>query len=267
MDLQKIHRAIYEKIAAKAESTEMLFHLGKVVQGALLTLRGVLAFHRSRVISEYFTTHQVRKLQLGSGAKLLEGWLNTDCSLVFPAPCFVDVTRTFPLKEGVCDYVFTEHLLEHLTFKEGQNLLRESLRVLKPGGRIRVACPDLQKIVGLYGTPKTESQMQYIKHSVDNAVGIPRVYSECFVINNAMRSWGHKFLYDRPTLRMAMELAGFDDVKGCEAGESDDPELQGLESRGPGYEAKAFETMVMEGIKPGRSRSIGGQNGRVLADE
>lgn len=241
---------IYERITARAETNEILFNLGKVVQAILLKLKGLTAFRRARIAREYVQSHSVRKLQLGSGLKLLDGWLNTDCSLVFKSPCFLDVTRPFPIEERQFDYVFTEHLIEHLTFKQGQNLLRESFRVLKAGGKIRVACPDLQIVVGLYNAPRIQEREAYIKHAVDTSLADIGIYNECFVINNFVRNWGHKFIYDEQTMRLAMERVGFKNAVRCEVCVSTDPVYQNLESHEPGYEAKIFETIVMEARKP-----------------
>jgi predicted SAM-dependent methyltransferase len=242
--------SFYEKISAKAEHNEILFHLGKATQLSLLKLKGMTRFGRSGVIKDYFNSHPIRKVQLGSGLKLLEGWLNTDCSLFFKSKCFLDVTRRFPFEDKSVDYVFTEHLIEHLVYPEGLAMLRESFRVLKPGGSIRVACPDLRAIIGLYAAEKTEAQKQYIKTSVDNSLPHIRIYKESFVINNAVRNWGHKFIYDEETLAAALESAGFTGVTRFNPCESNDPNLQNLESHGPGYEAKDFETQVLQAKRP-----------------
>lgn len=242
--------SLYENIAARAEHNEILFHLGKATQLFLLKCKGAVAFGRSRIIADYLRDHPVRKLQLGSGLKLLDGWLNTDCSLFFKAKCFMDVTRPFPMADKIFDYVFTEHLIEHLTYPEGLAMLKECHRVLKPGGGIRVACPDLSIIVGLCVAEKTEAQRQYIKYGVDTSLPHIRIYKESFVINNDMRNWGHKFLYDEETLRATLESAGFVGVKRFNSCESDDANLQGLESSGPGNEAKLFVTQVLQARRP-----------------
>jgi predicted SAM-dependent methyltransferase len=242
--------SLYEKIAARAEHNEILFHLGKATQLSLLKCKDLVSFGRGRIIADYLRAHPVRKLQLGSGLKLLDGWLNTDCSLFFKSKCFLDVTRPFPLADKTFDYVFTEHLIEHLSYPEGFAMLKECHRVLKPGGGIRVACPDLRIHVGLYAAIKTEAQKQFIKTMVDNSLPHIRIYKESFVINNSMRNWGHKFIYDEETLKAALESAGFVGVGRFNPGESDDPNLQGLESTGPGNEAKCFETQVLQAKRP-----------------
>ncbi|MGA2802459.1 MAG: methyltransferase domain-containing protein [Verrucomicrobiota bacterium] len=243
--------SLYEKIAHKAEHNEILFHTGKAMQLLLLRLKGMISFGRSRVIANYLKSHPVSKLQLGSGLKLLDGWLNTDCSLFFRAECFLDVTRPFPFEDKVFNYVFTEHLIEHLTYPEGVAMLQECHRVLKPGGSIRVTCPDLRILVGLYATEKTGAQKQFIKTMVDNSLPHIRIYKESFVINNSIRNWGHKFIYDQETLTAAMESVGFTEVTRFNLCESNDLNLQGLESHGPGDEAKCFETMVLQAKRPG----------------
>ncbi len=242
--------SFYEKIAARAEHNEVLFHTGKAVQLCLLKLKGSVSYGRSRIIADYLNSHPVSKLQLGSGPKLLDGWLNTDCSLFFRSKCFLDVTRPFPVKDQTFDYVFAEHLIEHLTYPQGFAMLQECYRVLKPGGNLRVACPDLRIIVGLYAADKTDAQKQYIKTMVDNSLPHLKIYKVSFVINNSVRNWGHQFIYDQETLAGAMESIGFAKLTRFAPMESDDPNLRGLESHGPGYEAKCFETLVLQAKRP-----------------
>jgi len=242
--------SLYKKIADKAEHNEILFHTGKAVQLLLLRLKEMTSFGRSRVIENYLRSHPVGKLQLGSGPKLLDGWLNTDCSLFFQGKCFLDAKRPFPFEDKTFNYVFAEHLIEHLTYPKGVAMLRECHRVLKPGGSIRVASPDLHILAGLYTPEKTEAQKQFIKTMVDNWLPDIRIYKESFVINNSVRNWGHKFIYDQETLTAAMESVGFTEVTRFNPCESNDPNLQGLESHGPGNEAKCFETLVLQAKRP-----------------
>ena len=242
--------SLYEKIAARAERNEILFYLGKATQLSLLKVKGALSFGRGRIISDYLKNHSVRKLQLGSGLKLIDGWLNSDCSLFFKSKCFIDVTAPFPLADKTFDYVFTEHVIEHLTYEEGQAMLKESYRVLKPGGGIRVSCPDLRVYIALFTPEKTPAQQQFIKMSVDNLPSDIHIYKESFVINNSLRNWGHKFVYDEETLTLALESAGFVGVKRWTPGESDDPNLQGLEDRGPKHEGKCFESQILQARRP-----------------
>ena len=51
-----------------------------------------------------------------------------------------DARDLFWFNDGVLDYVYSSHLLED--FPETENVLREWLRVLKPGGYLVLYCPD-----------------------------------------------------------------------------------------------------------------------------
>jgi predicted SAM-dependent methyltransferase len=51
------------------------------------------------------------------------------------------------------------------------------------------------------------------------------------MVNEGMRLWGHVFLYDEPELFSLLRECGFSDIRRVKWGESDHPELRGLESR------------------------------------
>jgi predicted SAM-dependent methyltransferase len=53
-----------------------------------------------------------------------------------------DAARLHWFQEGVLDYVYSSHLLED--FLDTEAVLNEWLRVLKPGGRLILFCPDEQ---------------------------------------------------------------------------------------------------------------------------
>jgi predicted SAM-dependent methyltransferase len=53
-----------------------------------------------------------------------------------------DARRLNWFRDGVLDYVYSSHLLED--FENTEDVLKEWLRVLKPGGRLVLFCPDEQ---------------------------------------------------------------------------------------------------------------------------
>lgn len=210
-------------------------------------LRWYLA--RPRAIRRYLRSHQIRKLEIGAWPNIREGWLHTDVYPTSGEIVFLDAKRPFPFEDGTFDYVFSEHLIEHLTYKEGLFMLGECYRVLKPGGKIRIATPDLETLIGLYAAEKRELQQRYIRWVTDRFLPEVGVYRESFVINNAFRNWGHQFIYDCATLQSAMEEVGFVDITRHTVGESDDEALRGIESHGKSCgseEMNRFETMVLE---------------------
>jgi predicted SAM-dependent methyltransferase len=59
--------------------------------------------------------------------------------------------------------IYSAHLIEHIPEARLAILLRECVRVLGPGGRIRIECPDAEKLVALY----RKSDEHMLKHFGD----------------------------------------------------------------------------------------------------
>ena len=193
------------------------------------------------------------RLQIGAGHNLLSGWLNTTLYPFAAGTVFLDASQRFPLPSGSFDYVFSEHVIEHLEFDEGATMLGESARILNSGGRIRLATPDLAQIIALYTQPTADAQQSYIRWIMDNFR--PRIgqYNPAQVINQSFHGWRHKFIYDEPTLVQALDKAGFASITRVEPGQSGDQNLRGIEQHGEyvGSEtAMRYETMVFEAMKP-----------------
>jgi predicted SAM-dependent methyltransferase len=195
----------------------------------------------------------MHKLHLGAAENIQPGWLNTDLhgygrgdELVY-----LDVRKRFPLPDASFDFVFSEHMIEHLTYAEGQECLGECFRILRPSGRIRLATPSLQRLAALYSAEPTDLQRRYVDWAVDTLQPEVDLHLPGVVVNNFFRSWGHRFIYDPETLRHALTSAGFVDVQECRVGESSHPDLAGLERHlGELPELNEYETFVLEARRP-----------------
>ena len=175
---------------------------------------------------------------------------------------YLDVTRPFPFRHDTFDYVYCEHMSEHIDYPSAVFMLREFFRVLKPAATIRISTPDLKVYPALQSKEKTASQTYYIDWMSRKLVAdgfLPEVdyCKEVFVINNAFRAWGHQFLYDRETLRVTMSKVGFADLQYYQPGVSNDDNLRGIESHGSVMgceEINQFEAFAMEGRVPDPKR-------------
>ena len=164
-----------------------------------------------------------RRLCLGSGHAPIPGWINIDYEP--PADVLLDLRYGIPVPEGSIDTIYSEHLVEHLSLDAASALFRECRRILKPGGVLRIATPDLEDLV-------TEYRRDWrSRHDWINWPEYGYIDTPVRMVNVAMREWGHRYLYDFTELALRLGEAGFERVDRAELGTSAFPELGGLETR------------------------------------
>ena len=215
-------------------------------------------------IHDYLRKNSVCKLQIGTGFNYQPGWLNTEINSGYSPSetlrvVFLDATKPFPIPTATFDYVFSEHMIEHIPLHQGKAMLCECFRILKPGGKIRITTPDLRFLTRLGSETKTDVQQRYIRwaHNLFCDPATPPVDS--FVINNFFYNWGHCFIYDSQSLSHALQAAGFTNIRQYAPGKSDDAAFTNVESHGNSHsphgknipaEFNALESLTLEAQKP-----------------
>lgn len=241
------------RIRASLKRSHCVVGLAKASRGLVRDIRvlGWLLKRRGQILS-YLKTSEVKKLQLGTSNNALNGWLNTDIMCNNRNVVYMNATHRFPFSDNQFDYIMAEHMIEHVEYQAGQMMLHECLRILKPGGCLRLSTPDLRILLGLHAKEETAEQKSYIDWTIQRLMPEVRECKATFVINNAFRAWGHCFLYDQETLHHALLSSGFREIRFYKPGVSEDPVLRNLESHGKeiGDESiNQFETIVMEARK------------------
>ena len=89
-------------------------------------------------------------LNLGCGSHFHLDWTNLDFVSQSPHVQQHDLRKGLPEASDQFDMVYHSHVLEHFAPQQGQQFLAECYRVLKPGGVLRIAVPDLEQIAQLY---------------------------------------------------------------------------------------------------------------------
>ena len=208
-----------------------------------------------QIMDEYFSRYTVRKLHIGCGSHILEGWLNTNFFPQNSRVFHLDSTKDFPFPAQTFDYIFSEHMIEHVPYSDGTRMLAECYRVLKVNGTIRLSTPDLAFLIHLYTDEKSELQKAYCQwinsqEATDNVVDAETEFLDTFVINNFFRDWGHEFIYDEKILRRSLETAGFSNFRTCTIAKSEDEHLQNLENEKREPEGfLALESIIVEATK------------------
>lgn len=86
------------------------------------------------------------RLNLGCGDKILPGFVNVDIVAMRAGArpdVICDLHDLAPFADASADEVMAIHVVEHFWRWDVEAVLREWIRVLKPGGRLVVECPNL----------------------------------------------------------------------------------------------------------------------------
>jgi predicted SAM-dependent methyltransferase len=73
-------------------------------------------------------------------------FLNVDIVNMPRVDLVFDITKSFPIDDGVIAEVFSAATLEHLRKPHVDHVLKECFRILQPGGQLRVSTPDIEAI-------------------------------------------------------------------------------------------------------------------------
>jgi predicted SAM-dependent methyltransferase len=164
------------------------------------------------------------RVHLGCGPVYLAGWLNVDIERDSRADVRLDLRNGLPLPAGSASHVFSEHVFEHLDLADGRRLLRDVRMALGPGGLVRIAMPDLSTLVERYENGWRDQE--WLKDP-----GYAEIDTAAHMLNFALRSWDHRYVYDFDDLELRLHEAGFSKVRRAEWGASEHEALQGLERR------------------------------------
>jgi SAM-dependent methyltransferase len=90
------------------------------------------------------------RLNWGCGERPARGWVNSDVRCLPGVDLCCDIREGLPTPTGCFDYVVSVHALQMLAYTELVPVLRELRRVLRPGGILRLALPDLDRAIAAY---------------------------------------------------------------------------------------------------------------------
>ncbi len=221
-------------------------------QAATLGLQALGLARRRRQILAYIDTHEHRYLRVGSGSHTDPDWLSVDLVPVNLSVVFMDVTKRFPLPSECFSAVQCEHVIEHISYASGGAMLREIHRVLRPGGILRIATPNLDLVGRMIGSTNDDPVLAaYVERSnrrFGSTDEMTELTNPAFTANRLVREWGHTFLYNEPTLRSALTQAGFSAIVTVAPGESSHSELRGIDRHEQeiGKENNELETLALE---------------------
>ncbi len=182
--------------------------------------------------SNRFKGRKDLKLNCGGGMNVKAGWINID--LTKESDLRLDLRKPLPFEDASVVEIYSEHFLEHLRYpEEAETFLKESFRVLVPGGVIRLRVPDTTIFLKAY----LDGDKRFF--DINAEFWRPddcKTLMQC--LNVHMRE-GHNYCYDFETLSLVLSNIGF-----CSIEKGDfEPELDS--------EARRHETLYVNARKPG----------------
>lgn len=131
--------------------------------------------------------------------------------------------RALPFSSNSVEVLYTSHVLEHFPRWKAQEIVKETFRVLKPGGLIRVIVPDLEVLCRRYlltfGLPidnLTPAQRAPLDATAFNLLFYTKDHVTSTKASLDMRIAGlfpHMYNYDFLDLSKLLSTAGFSSVE------------------------------------------------------
>lgn len=197
-------------------------------------------------------------LNLGCGLNAAPGWVNVDKSLgpwighhprikyvlrrlgvineqQFqtewpPGVVRANLARKFPWPDQQADVIYSSHMLEHLSRTDARFFLKECLRVLRSGGLLRLAIPDMElearRYLARLGNEDAAEEFLQRLHLAYEPRGP--------LINRLMTRLmhqQHKWMYDFVSLQRLLRSVGYVDITRREFQEGVCPDLDVIEPR------------------------------------
>lgn len=121
------------------------------------------------------------------------------------------VTDMSPVPDASVDAVYSHHNIEHIFAHEVPRALAEFLRVLKPGGELRIATPDLQGVAQAIAAGRLEETL--FRSPAGDISALDVVYGLRSDIEEGREYMAHRTGFTLRTLGRKLGQAGFAHVE------------------------------------------------------
>lgn len=134
---------VIKKIAKEKFSQRTLIIGIKFIK-LIYTIYGKLIKNR---IKMYLNSKKAQRfLEIGCGDSRIPGFETLDIVGGPNVDYVYDASKKLPFKDNTFDLIYASHVVEHIPWYKTEEVLREWVRILKPGGWLEIWVPDGLKI-------------------------------------------------------------------------------------------------------------------------
>jgi predicted SAM-dependent methyltransferase len=158
-----------------------------------------------KTAQDILNRHEPVMLEIGSGEKKgRDGWTTLD--IVPGCDMYWDLHRPFPFPANSVDTIYSSHVLEHFSYYELINLLKECLRVLKPHGSFSVSVPNAGIYIKAYCCNSEQFEPEKFCCYKPALLGNSRIDYVNYI---AYMGDLHRYMFDEKNLVVLLEYVGF----------------------------------------------------------
>jgi SAM-dependent methyltransferase len=153
-----------------------------------------------------------------------------------------DLRNGIPANNDSLELVYHSHMLEHLSYVDGMNFLKECYRVMQPGSKMRILVPDLELWINAYTSDNKFFFNEYRK-ILDNDIYV----TNGSIFMGMLHNHDHKCGYDYESLKWILEFIGFNNIVRTLYADGSISNIKDLEPQIP---LRIMETLCLECEKP-----------------
>jgi predicted SAM-dependent methyltransferase len=154
-----------------------------------------------------------------------------------------DVVKGLPVDSGSADLAYCSHTLEHLSLGDCRIALKETFRILKPGGSFRAVLPDIRFICRQYLDSCDTDPAAALKFIRDTHMGLEETPYGIEKLRRLFSRSFHLWMWDYPAMSAELTAAGFVSVRRAQFGDSAHKDFSEVESLHRWEAALGFEAL------------------------
>ena len=139
-----------------------------------------------------------------------------------------DIIYGLPVVENSCKVVYCSHVLEHLSLEDFRRAVRNTYKILEPGGTFRFVVPDMEYYIQEYiNDPSYERANNFMKNTRLGKEKRNRSLKQFFFewLGNSQHLW----MWDYKSLKYELEQADFVEVRRAQFADSTEPMFKKVE--------------------------------------